>query len=301
MVAAAVAAFAVPAAAPVMASAQDAAAEMGQDGRVRGGGRGDRPERGQRAPDSGAEAQSERQQAPERPRRPDASSDHSAGGGGRGADRQTQPDRPQRPDRDPGNSGGQNGGGNGQGGRPDRDPSSNGGQNRPDRGGQTGGWTGQGGRPDRDHDNNGRNRPDRDGRNGGWNGDRGGRDHGRDQREFHSRFNGDQWRRDWNRRHGDDWWRGDRRFRGFTGVRFGFYFAPGYGYYNVPRSYFGQRWYPGDYLPSIFWRYSLSDWQTFGLGYPPPGTRWVWVDNSIYLIDDMDGYIIDVVYDAWRW
>ena len=62
-----------------------------------------------------------------------------------------------------------------------------------------------------------------------------------------------------------------------------------------------QRWSVGDYLPSIFWRYQLNDWRTYGLGYPPEGTRWVLVDNQIYLIDEYDGYIIDVIYDAWRW
>ncbi|KRA19415.1 hypothetical protein ASD59_12735 [Brevundimonas sp. Root608] len=84
-------------------------------------------------------------------------------------------------------------------------------------------------------------------------------------------------------------------------MRIGFYFAPGYGYYQVPRNYWGQRYYEGQYLPSIFWRYQLNDWRTYGLGYPPEGTRWVLVDNHIYLIDAYDGYIIDVVYDAWRW
>ena len=84
-------------------------------------------------------------------------------------------------------------------------------------------------------------------------------------------------------------------------MRIGFYFAPGYGYYNVPRNYWGQRWHTGEYLPSIFWRYSLDDWRTYGLGYPPAGTRWVLVDNHIYLIDEIDGYIIDVIYDAWSW
>ena len=84
-------------------------------------------------------------------------------------------------------------------------------------------------------------------------------------------------------------------------MRIGFYFAPGYGYYNVPRNYWNQRWRVGEFLPSIFWRYRLDDWRTYGLGYPPEGTRWVLVDNHIYLIDDYDGYIIDVIYDAWRW
>ncbi|WP_374514282.1 RcnB family protein [Brevundimonas sp.] len=123
----------------------------------------------------------------------------------------------------------------------------------------------------------------------------------REYREFRDRFNADHWRRDWNRRHAHDWWRHDRRWRGFSGVRIGFYFAPGYGYYSVPRSYWNQRWHVGQYLPSIFWRYQLNDWRTYGLGYPPPGARWVLVDNHIYLIDEFDGYIIDVIYDAWAW
>ena len=109
------------------------------------------------------------------------------------------------------------------------------------------------------------------------------------------------WRRNWNRSHRSDWWRNDRRFRGYTGLRIGFYFAPGYGYYSVPRNYWGQRYHVGGYLPSIFWRYQLDDWRTYGLGYPPAGTRWVLVDNHIYLIDQYDGYIIDVIFDAWRW
>jgi len=123
----------------------------------------------------------------------------------------------------------------------------------------------------------------------------------REYREFRNRFNGDQWRRNWNRNHRSDWWRNDRRFRGYNGLRIGFYFAPGYGYYSVPRNYWGQRYHVGDYLPSIFWRYQLNDWRTYGLGYPPEGTRWVLVDNHIYLIDQYDGYIIDVIFDAWRW
>ena len=141
---------------------------------------------------------------------------------------------------------------------------------------------------------------DRDRNNGGrhWQDDRNGR---RDYDGFRNRWNQNDWRRDWNRSRSNDWWRNDRGFRGYTGFRSGFYFAPNYGYYSVPRNYWGQRWYQGDYLPSVFWRYSLSDYRTYGLGYPPPGTRWVAVDTTIYLIDSADGYIIEVIHDAWRW
>ncbi len=69
----------------------------------------------------------------------------------------------------------------------------------------------------------------------------------------------------------------------------------------MPRSYWGRTWSEGQYLPDTFWRYQLNDWRTYGLGYPPAGTRWVLVDNTIYLIDEHDGYIIEVIRDAWNW
>ncbi|RZJ19520.1 MAG: hypothetical protein EON91_01080 [Brevundimonas sp.] len=84
-------------------------------------------------------------------------------------------------------------------------------------------------------------------------------------------------------------------------MRIGFYFAPGYGYYNVPRSYWGQRFHEGSYLPSLFWRYEIRDYAAWGLPWPPAGTMWVMVDNNIYLVDRFDGQIIDVIHDAWRW
>lgn len=145
------------------------------------------------------------------------------------------------------------------------------------------------------NDNRNWNSGNRDNRNN-WN-----RDRDRNHRDYRNRFDSHRWQRDWSRSQRSDWWRNDRRFRSWNGVRVGFYFAPGYGYYSVPRSYWGQRYFEGQYLPSIFWRYQMNDWRTYGLGYPPIGTRWVYVDNTIYLIDEYDGYIIDVIRDFWRW
>ncbi|WAC61208.1 RcnB family protein [Brevundimonas sp. SL130] len=215
---------------------------------------------------------------PSRPDRPNT---------GSGSDRPSRPDRPEggwnRPDRP------ENGAGRPDrpdaGGRPERPGDDAGRPDRPSNGGN---------RPDRPNDNwNRPSRPDRPG--SGWNQDRDRHD------DFRRRFNSDQWRRDFYRNHRSDWWRNDRRFHGYSGVRIGFYFAPGWGYYSVPRSYWGRYWSVGNYLPDVFWRYRLEDWRTYGLGYPPEGTRWVLVDNTIYLIDEYDGYIIDVIRDAWRW
>ncbi|MDZ4111928.1 MAG: RcnB family protein, partial [Brevundimonas sp.] len=226
----------------------------------------------------------------DRPNRPDANAGGSARpdrpdrSQGRPDSSQSRPDRPNRPDA-----------GAAWRERPDQP------QTRPERPGGIAGAA----RPDRPQDRwdgrgdrRGDRRDDRQDRRGDRS-DR--RDDRREYREFRQRFNSDQWRRNWNHSNRGDWWRSDRRFRGYTGLRIGFYFAPGYGYYQVPRNYWGQRYHVGDYLPSIFWRYQLNDWRTYGLGYPPEGTRWVLVDNHIYLIDQYDGYIIDVIFDAWRW
>lgn len=211
------------------------------------------------------------------------------GPGGRGGNGQDWNRGEDRRGRD--NNGGWNGGNQGRDGR-DRDWN----RGNQGHGRDHNGWNGG------NNWNNGQNNGgwDRDRNNGGrhWQSDRNGR---RDYNGWNNRWNQNDWRRDWNRGRSNDWWRNDRGFRGYTGVRFGFYFAPNYGYYSVPRNYWGQRWYIGDYLPSIFWRYSLNDYRTYGLGYPPPGTQWVAVDNSIYLIDQYDGYIIEVIRDAWRW
>lgn len=283
----AIAAVSGPLAAPVQALAQDQAQQdpPRREGRARGMNRPERPQMGRE--DAPRQPRAERPSRPEnntpRPERPAGGErpDRPSNGGQR-------PDRPEggwnRPDRP--NTGGQ---------RPDRP---DGGWNRPDRP-STGGQ-----RPDRP--GNGWNRPDRPNAGGqrpnrpgsGWNN---GRDRDRQHREFRQRFNGDQWRRDFYRNHRSDWWRNDNRFRGYSGVRAGFYFAPGWGYYSVPRSYWNRTWSVGQYLPDTFWRYQLNDWRTYGLGYPPEGTRWVSVDNTIYLIDEYDGYIVDVIRDAWRW
>ena len=304
----AIAAVAGPLAAPMQALAQEQEQEQREPPRrERPYGGADRPQMsddGSREPRFGRPNRPvDDTPRPERPSRPtnDTPRPERPSGGERPNAGGQRPDRPEggwnRPDRP--NTGAQ---------RLDRPE---GGWNRPDRpntGGQRrdrpeGGWN-RPDRPDRpnagvqrpDRPGNGWNRPDRPG--SGWNN---GRDRDRQHREFRQRFNGDQWRRDFYRNHRSDWWRNDRRFRGYNGVRVGFYFAPGWGYYSVPRSYWGRSWSVGQYLPDAFWRYQLNDWRTYGLGYPPEGTRWVSVDNTLYLIDEYDGYIIDVIRDAWRW
>jgi Ni/Co efflux regulator RcnB len=100
----------------------------------------------------------------------------------------------------------------------------------------------------------------------------------------------------WRRNPG--WWRTDRSFRGYGGVRAGFFFVPGRGYVRAPPIYQRHYWPPGDILPEWYWRYEIADYGRYGLPMPPDGCRWVWVDDDVALID-ADGFILDVVRNVW--
>jgi Ni/Co efflux regulator RcnB len=101
------------------------------------------------------------------------------------------------------------------------------------------------------------------------------------------------WRRDRN------WWRGNDAFSLYVGVRSGFFFIPEIGYVSAPRQYRGHHWQAGQYLPNWFWRYRVSDYWNYGLPEPPDGCFWVWVNNDMALIDTGDGFILDIVHNAW--
>ena len=101
------------------------------------------------------------------------------------------------------------------------------------------------------------------------------------------------WRRD------TDWWRSNSAFRLFGGARVGFFFIPEVGYVSVPAQYRAHYWRSGDQLPNWFWRYEVRDYWNYGLPQPPDGCMWVWVDNNVALIDASDGYILDIVHNAW--
>lgn len=335
MVFAAISAFVLPALAPVATLAQDRGGDRGLDDRARSpqrdGRSGPRPQtNGDAQPDrggrgNGGDRGGARPDRPQQPSQPTPQPQPDRSGGNEGRDRGNQPDRggpdrggndSNRPGQDrPGqgrpdqNRPGQDRPGNGNGGWNGGNSSNRPGQGRPDQnrpgqdrpgqdrpGNGNGGWNGGNG-SNRPGAGNGPNRPGNDWNNGG---DRN-RDRDRQRNEFRNRFDSSRWQQNWNRNNRADWWRSDRRFNGWSGARNGFYFAPGYGYYSVPRSYYGRQYSAGDFLPSIFWRYSVNDYRTYGLGYPPEGTRWVYVDNAIYLIDQYDGYIIDVIRNAWRW
>ena len=101
------------------------------------------------------------------------------------------------------------------------------------------------------------------------------------------------WQRDRN------WWQGNSAFRSYSGPRINFYFAPGFGYYSVPRQYWRHNWHPGEYLPRYFMRFVVNNYRAYGLPRPPYNCRWIWVNNSILLVDRTDRYILDEVSNVW--
>ncbi len=211
--------------------------------------------------------------------------------------------------RDRNNDGRPDGGGRGgwQGNRGDNDSrGATGGRDRnndgrPD-GRPNGGWQGNRGDNDGRGDNGGRNNNDR-GRHDRDNNGRNDYGHDRDR----NRNNNDGWNRDRDRggwsggSHGGRRfdYRNDNRWRSYTGIRLGFYFFPGRGYYRVPDSYYNHRWSRGDVLPSYFYSYRIYDWDYYGLPSPPYGCGWFFVGQDAVLIDLRSGEILDIIYDLW--
>jgi Ni/Co efflux regulator RcnB len=117
---------------------------------------------------------------------------------------------------------------------------------------------------------------------------------------------GQQWRgqhHNWDQnspwRGNTNWWRGQPSFRLFLGPRIGFFFFPDFGYVRAPQEYQNHYWRAGDNLPNWFWRYTVRNYERYGLPTPPDGCAWIWLDGDVALVDLSDGYILDIVYNVW--
>jgi Ni/Co efflux regulator RcnB len=97
------------------------------------------------------------------------------------------------------------------------------------------------------------------------------------------------------------WWRGRNEFRGYTGRRAGYWYAPGYGYRQVDRRYVGYNWRRGGYVPAGYRNYYVpsSYYGFYGLRAAPYGQRWVYVDGNLALISLSTGLIADMIYNAY--
>lgn len=94
------------------------------------------------------------------------------------------------------------------------------------------------------------------------------------------------------------WWYGNPAFAGYAGPRPGYYFAPGYGYYAVPRGYAGRPFVVGATLPVAMRAYAVPDPGWYGLRPAPPGYAWYYAGTSLVLAA-ANGAIIQSVAGGW--
>ncbi len=99
----------------------------------------------------------------------------------------------------------------------------------------------------------------------------------------------------WRNRSGD-WWRGQRGWGGYEGRRFGYWFAPGWGYYSVDPRWYGYDWEVGAIVPYQFRSYYVSDPYEYGLPPAPYGAAWIFLGDRIVLVDLGSGQILDMAY-----
>jgi hypothetical protein len=67
----------------------------------------------------------------------------------------------------------------------------------------------------------------------------------------------------------------------------------------VPSNYYGHHYRRGDFLPTFFLSYRLDDPYEYGLPYAPYDTCYVWVGNSIILVDLYTYEVLEVYYDVY--
>jgi Ni/Co efflux regulator RcnB len=95
------------------------------------------------------------------------------------------------------------------------------------------------------------------------------------------------------------WWHGHGAFVGYTGARAGYYYAPGYGYYAIPRGYAHTTWVVGVTLPPPMRSYVVIQPATFGLSVPPPGYNWYYAGTNFVLVSVKTGVIVRSVAGGW--
>ncbi len=96
-------------------------------------------------------------------------------------------------------------------------------------------------------------------------------------------------------RNNRDWWRGRADFRGYNGARAGMWYAPGYGYVRSLPGFNGRAWRRGQRVPAAYRNYAVNDYGFYGLRAPPPGHRYVYLDNNIVLMSLATGLIADTL------
>ncbi|HEY1448974.1 MAG TPA: RcnB family protein [Caulobacteraceae bacterium] len=91
-----------------------------------------------------------------------------------------------------------------------------------------------------------------------------------------------------------DWWHGHHGFDHYHGHRVGFWFAPGWGYYQVDPQWYGYYWDVGVVVPYDLRGYYVSDPYEYGLPPAPYGCAWIFLGDQIVLIDLQSGQILQI-------
>lgn len=91
-----------------------------------------------------------------------------------------------------------------------------------------------------------------------------------------------------------DWWRGRAGFNGYYGHRAGYWFAPGWGYYQVDPRWYDFDWVVGAVVPYELQSYYISDPYAYGLPPAPYGCEWIFLGDQIALIDLGTGQIVQI-------
>ncbi len=91
-----------------------------------------------------------------------------------------------------------------------------------------------------------------------------------------------------------NWWRSRPEFRGYAGVRAGFWFRPGVGYVRVDPRWYGYRWRVGGYVPAQFRTFYVQGPYQFGLPPAPFGYVYVYLGPNIALMAQGTGLIVQV-------
>jgi Ni/Co efflux regulator RcnB len=95
------------------------------------------------------------------------------------------------------------------------------------------------------------------------------------------------------------WWHGQAGFVGYTGARAGYYFAPGYGYYAIPRGYTRTTWVVGATLPPVMRSYVVVQPTVYGLAPAPAGYGWYYAGTNLVLVSLATGVIAQSIAGGW--
>lgn len=85
----------------------------------------------------------------------------------------------------------------------------------------------------------------------------------------------------------------------YRGARPGYYYAPGYGYYAVPKPYYGRTWAVGAVVPVSLRRYYVPVPAIYGLPTAPIGCSWIFAGNRVVLVVGHTGVVVRVGPVFW--